>query len=75
MDITETTTMVSGWTMGDHKTACLETYKQRYGSAFDFYSCYEYLHGKNKFSAFRTKCEEDSLGWKETNWEEEGKAG
>ena len=24
--------------------------------------CYEYLRDKNKFSAFRTKCEEDSLG-------------
>ena len=62
MGITETTIMASGWSMDDHKTACLETYKQRYGNAFDFYSCYEYLRDKNKFSAFRTKCEEDSLG-------------
>lgn len=62
MGITETTDMASGWSMDDHKTACLEIYKQRYGSAFDFYACYEYLRDKNKFSTFRTKCEEDSLG-------------
>lgn len=62
MGITETTDMASGWSMDDHKTACLETCKQRYGNAFDFYLCYEYLRDKNKFSAFRTKCEEDSLG-------------
>ena len=62
MGITETTIMASGWSMDYHKTACLETYKQRYGNAFDFYSCYEYLRDKNKFSAFRTKCKEDSLG-------------
>ena len=62
MGITETTDMASGWSMDDHKTACLETYKQRYGNAFDFYLCYEYLCDKNKFSAFRTKCKEESLG-------------
>ncbi|KAI2497103.1 hypothetical protein MHU86_17420 [Fragilaria crotonensis] len=62
MGITETTDMASGWSMDDHKTACLEIYKQRYGNAFDFYNCYEYLKDKNKFSAFRTKCEEESLG-------------
>ncbi len=62
MGITETTDMASGWSMDDHKMACLEIYKQRYGNAFDFYSCYEYLKNKNKFSAFRTKCEEVSLG-------------
>jgi hypothetical protein len=62
MGITETTDMASGWSMDDHKMACLEIYKQRYGNAFDFYGCYEYLKDKNKFSAFRTKCKEDSLG-------------
>lgn len=62
MGITETTEMASGWSLDDHKLACLELYKQRYGSAFDFYACYEYLKDKNKFSAFRTKCEEESLG-------------
>jgi hypothetical protein len=62
MGITETTNMASGWSMDDHKTACLGTYKQRYGNAFDFYSCYKYLRDKHKFSAFRTKCKEDSLG-------------
>jgi hypothetical protein len=41
MGITETTSMASGWSMDDYKTACLETYKQTYGNAFDFYSCYE----------------------------------
>ncbi|KAI2495200.1 hypothetical protein MHU86_19339 [Fragilaria crotonensis] len=62
MGITETTEMASGWSLDDHKIACLELYKQRYGNVFDFYPCYEYLKGKNKFSAFRTKCEEESLG-------------
>jgi hypothetical protein len=62
MGITETTDMASGWSMDDHKMACLEIYKQRHGNAFDFYGCYEYLKDKNKFSAFWTKCEEDSLG-------------
>ena len=61
MGITETTNMASGWSMDDHKTACLETYKQRNGNAFDFYSCYKYLHNKHKFSAFWTKYKEDSL--------------
>jgi hypothetical protein len=37
MVITESTIMASGWSMDDHKTACLETYKQRYGNAFDLY--------------------------------------
>ena len=60
--ITETTDMASGWSMDDHKTACLETYKQRYGNVFDFYACYNYLKDKNKFSAFRTKCDAESLG-------------
>ena len=62
MGITKTSDMASGWSMDDHKMACLEIYKQRYGNAFDFYGCYEYLKDKNKFSAFRTKCKEDSLG-------------
>jgi len=35
MGITETTDMASGWSMDDHKTACLETYKHRYCNAFD----------------------------------------
>jgi hypothetical protein len=39
MGITETTDTASGWSMDNHKTACLETYKQWYGNAFDFYSC------------------------------------
>ena len=29
MGITKTTIMASGWSMDDHETACLETYKQR----------------------------------------------
>ncbi len=62
MGITETSDMASGWSMDDHKMACLEIYKQRYGNAFDFYGCYKYLKDKNKFSGFRTKCKEDSLG-------------
>jgi hypothetical protein len=33
MGITETTDMLaSGWSMNDHKMACLELYKQRYGT-------------------------------------------
>jgi hypothetical protein len=34
----------------------------RYGNAFYFYDWYKYLKDMNKFSAFRTKCKEDSLG-------------
>ena len=70
MGITETTDMASGWSMDDHKTACLEIYKQRYGNAFDFYNCYEYLKDKNKSSrpfglnARRRALERDRLGRK-----------
>ena len=60
--ITETTDMASGWSMDDHKTACLEMYKQQYGNVFDFFACYNYLKDKNKFSAFRTKCDAESFG-------------
>ena len=52
----------SGWSMEDHKTACLELYKNRHGRPFDFYAGYEYLHDKNKFSSFRTKIEEECCG-------------
>ena len=62
MGIHETTDMASGWSVEDHKTACLEFYKKRYGRPFDFYAVYEYLRDKNKFSSFRTKTEEELLG-------------
>ena len=62
MGITETTEMSSGWSMDDHKTACLGLFKERYGRAFDFFPCYEYLKDKNKFSSFRTKCVDDNGG-------------
>ena len=29
--------------------------------AFDFFPCYKYLKDKNKFSSFRTKCDEDNV--------------
>ncbi|KAI2488742.1 hypothetical protein MHU86_25796 [Fragilaria crotonensis] len=59
MGIEELTDMGSGWSPDDHKAACLETFKQRYGHPFDFYSVYLYLKDKNKFSSFRTKVEEE----------------
>ena len=62
MGIEETTDMASGWNPDDHRTACLETFKQRYGHPFDFLSAYEYLRDKNKFSNFRTKIEEELRG-------------
>ena len=62
MGIHETTDMASGWSMEDHKTACLELYKNRHGRPFDFFAVYEYLHDKNKFSSFRTKIEEECCG-------------
>ena len=62
MGIEETTDMASGWNPDDHRTACLETFKQRYGRPFDFLSAYEYLKEKNKFSNFRTKVEEELRG-------------
>jgi hypothetical protein len=62
MGIEETTDMGSGWSPDDHKAACLETFKQRYGHPFDFYSVYLYLKDKNKFSSFRTKVEEELRG-------------
>jgi hypothetical protein len=65
MGITETTEMSSGWSMDDHKTVCLGLFKDsRYGRAFDFFPCYEYLKDKNKFLSFRTKCNEDNGGGK-----------
>lgn len=62
MGIHETTDMASGWSTEDHKTACLELYKNRHGHRFDFYAVYEYLRDKNKFSSFRTKVDEESCG-------------
>ena len=62
MGIEETTDMASGWNAEDHKVACLEFFKKRYGRSFDFYTCYEYLRDKNKFSSFRTKAEEEAVG-------------
>ena len=62
MGIEETTDMASGWSPDDHKTACLEAYKQRYGHPFDFYSAYDYLKDKNNFSTFCTKVEEELRG-------------
>lgn len=64
MGITETMEMSSGWSMDNHKTACLGLFKDRYCRAFDFFPCYEYLKDKNKFSSFRTKCDEDNGGGK-----------
>ena len=55
MGIVETTKMCSGWNADDHKAACLELYKQRYGHLFDFYASYEYLKDMNKFASYRTK--------------------
>jgi hypothetical protein len=60
--IEETTAMETGWSLEDHKIACLESFKQRYGHAFDFFPQYEYLKDKNKFSTFRTKLEEELIG-------------
>ncbi len=37
MAITETTEMASGWSIDDHKTACMGLFKDRYGRAFDFF--------------------------------------
>jgi hypothetical protein len=62
MGIDETTDMGSGWSPDDHKTACLESFKQRYGHSFDFFSVYLYLKDKNKFSSFCTKVEEELRG-------------
>ena len=62
MGIEETTDMGSGWSPDDHKAACLETFKLRYGQPFDFYSVYLYLKDKNKFSSYRTKLEEELRG-------------
>ncbi|KAI2490999.1 hypothetical protein MHU86_23567 [Fragilaria crotonensis] len=62
MGVVETTQMSSGWNADDHKAACLELFKQRYGHPFDFYTVYDYLKDRNKFSSFRTKIEEDELG-------------
>ena len=62
MGVEEMTDMGSGWSPDDHKAACLETFKQRYGHPFDFYSVYLYLKDKNKFSSFRTKVEEELRG-------------
>ncbi|KAI2509350.1 hypothetical protein MHU86_5103 [Fragilaria crotonensis] len=64
MAITETTEMASGWSIDDHKTVCLGLFKDRYGRAFDFFSCYEYLKDKNKLSSYRTKCDEEKVGLK-----------
>lgn len=48
MGITETTEMSSGWSMDDHKTACLELFIDRYGRAYDFFpACFEYLNNNN----------------------------
>lgn len=62
MGIEDTTNLASGWNLDDHKAACLEAFKQRYGHPFDFYSAYGYLKDKNKFSTFRTKVEEELRG-------------
>ncbi|KAI2501172.1 hypothetical protein MHU86_13318 [Fragilaria crotonensis] len=62
MGIVETTKMCSGWNADDHKAACLELYKQRYGHPFDFYTSYEYLKDMNKFASYRTKIDEEQRG-------------
>jgi hypothetical protein len=62
MGIHETADMASGWSVQDHKIACLEFYKKRYGRPFDFYAVYEYPRDKNKYSSFRIKTEEELLG-------------
>ncbi|KAI2505336.1 hypothetical protein MHU86_9136 [Fragilaria crotonensis] len=62
MGIVETTKMCSGWNADDHKAACLEFYKQRYGHPFDFYTSYEYLKDMNKFASYRTKIDEEQRG-------------
>jgi hypothetical protein len=62
MGVQEMTAMETGWSLEDHKTACLELFKQRYGHAFDFFPQYDYLKDKNKFSTFRTKLEEELMG-------------
>ena len=54
--------MASGWNAEDHKVARLEFFKKRHCRSFDFYTCYEYLRDKNKFSSFRTKAEEEAVG-------------
>ena len=54
--------MPSGWSLeGQHKIACLGLFKDRCGRAFDFFPSFEYLKDKNKFSSFRTKCDEDNV--------------
>lgn len=62
MGIVKTTKMCSGWNADDHKAACLELYKQRYGHPFDFYTSYEYLKDMNKFASYRTKIDEEQRG-------------
>jgi hypothetical protein len=62
MGIHETTDMASGWTEENHKSACMEAFKQRYGRVFDYFVQYEYLRTKAKFSSFRTKVDEENLG-------------
>jgi hypothetical protein len=62
MGVEETTDVGTGRNLEDHKKACLELFKLRYGHAFDFYPHYEYLKDKNKFSTFRTKVEEEANG-------------
>ena len=62
MGVVETTKMCSGWNVDDHKAACLELYKQRYGHPFDFYTSYEYLKDMNKFASYRTKIDEEQRG-------------
>jgi hypothetical protein len=50
MEIQETTDMASGWSVEDHKTACLEFFKKRYGRPFDCYAVY--IEGLDSVEAF-----------------------
>jgi hypothetical protein len=62
MGIHETPTdMASGWSVEDHKTACLEFYKKRYGLAFDIYAVYEYPVTKTSSCPFAPKLTRNSL--------------
>ncbi len=61
VDIEETTNMGSGWSPGNHKAACLETFKPRYGHTFDVYLVYLYLKDNHKFSCYQLNLRRNSM--------------
>ena len=61
LGVVETTPKASGTTDQDFFAECIEIFKERYGRAFDFVSCYEYLLDKAKYTSFvqKSEAEED----------------